>query len=141
MDWLSKASCRDFDPDLWFPEQHAGGRDGGASRAKEICAGCPVLRECALDQLNRGGLFGIRAGVALTQPGARHELAIRAGVAAPRKKPIPESCGWCRRAMRRKNEPASAAPGTVKHRRNGLCETCFRARESGRASGRSTVVS
>ncbi len=41
--WISQAACRDADPELFFPERgHA--RQG--TKAKQICAACPVQGPC-----------------------------------------------------------------------------------------------
>ena len=44
MDWLARAACRGM-VDVFFPEPTHD--DHGLSEAKQVCAGCPVRRECA----------------------------------------------------------------------------------------------
>jgi WhiB family transcriptional regulator, redox-sensing transcriptional regulator len=54
--WAAYASCRNADPDLFFP---AEGED--AEAALKICRGCPVRPEClewALDTRVRYGVWG-----------------------------------------------------------------------------------
>ena len=39
--WQERARCREYDPEVFFPEK------GGSSReAKRICADCPVKAPC-----------------------------------------------------------------------------------------------
>jgi WhiB family redox-sensing transcriptional regulator len=42
-DWMEHARCAQVDPDLW----HAEGSGHGYTEAEQICARCPVKRECA----------------------------------------------------------------------------------------------
>jgi WhiB family redox-sensing transcriptional regulator len=55
--WYKAATCREADPDLFFPE-----RGQSAEPAKEICAECPVLNLCLEWALDQGDLAGIWAG-------------------------------------------------------------------------------
>lgn len=47
-DWMSDASCRDHDPDLFFPARTYGNAAQRAqiAKAQAICAGCPVREVC-----------------------------------------------------------------------------------------------
>ena len=45
-DWRSGAACMSADPDMFFPISAAGPALGQVERAKAICAGCRVRREC-----------------------------------------------------------------------------------------------
>jgi WhiB family redox-sensing transcriptional regulator len=60
-DWWEAAACRTADPDLFFPVSSVGpGRDEVA-RAKEVCAGCRVRRQClqfALATRQAHGVWG-----------------------------------------------------------------------------------
>lgn len=54
--WAAYASCRDSDPDLFFPASEEEGAE-----ALKICSGCPVQHECldwALDARIRYGIWG-----------------------------------------------------------------------------------
>lgn len=54
--WAAYASCREADPDLFFP-----GPEGTTEAAVRICRGCPVLAECrdwALSTRVRYGVWG-----------------------------------------------------------------------------------
>jgi len=60
-DWWEAAACRTADPDLFFPVSSLGpGRDEVA-RAKQVCAGCRVRRQClqfALATRQAHGVWG-----------------------------------------------------------------------------------
>lgn len=59
-DWMVQAACRDRDLSWWFPwNEHAK----AAQRAIAVCAGCPVLSECAHYADGIGAHYGIWAGV------------------------------------------------------------------------------
>jgi WhiB family redox-sensing transcriptional regulator len=58
--WLDQAACAKTNPDLFFPPRGVGRRSKHAQAAKEICAGCPVRRDClqwALDN-DEVGIWG-----------------------------------------------------------------------------------
>jgi WhiB family redox-sensing transcriptional regulator len=60
-DWRSMAACRSADPDLFFPLSDTGPSLEQAARAKAVCAGCPVRRQClsfALLTQQRDGIWG-----------------------------------------------------------------------------------
>jgi WhiB family transcriptional regulator, redox-sensing transcriptional regulator len=44
--WRSASACLSADPDLFFPISTKGLGEKQIARAKRICAGCPVRREC-----------------------------------------------------------------------------------------------
>ena len=55
-EWMEDAACLGVDPDLWFPSRGSTG-----TRAKAICAGCPVRVECldyALENNEQHGIWG-----------------------------------------------------------------------------------
>ena len=55
--WQEQAACRGASPATFFP---SGGR-GSTARAKQICAGCPVVEEClafAVEHRIIDGVFG-----------------------------------------------------------------------------------
>jgi WhiB family redox-sensing transcriptional regulator len=60
-DWRDLASCRDTDPDLFFPVGTAGPALRQVDEAKRICRTCPVRTPCltrALDEGNSSGIWG-----------------------------------------------------------------------------------
>jgi WhiB family redox-sensing transcriptional regulator len=40
-EWAKKGACRNYYPDLWFPDTHSQ-----ELRATQICRTCPVIAEC-----------------------------------------------------------------------------------------------
>ena len=55
--WMDHAACLDTSPDLWFPDHD----QPTGNKAKAICAGCPVRRQClefGMDPALRDGIFG-----------------------------------------------------------------------------------
>lgn len=47
MGWQQQAKCLTADPELWYVTNLPVEDPVGAAR--ELCAGCPVLRDCAAD--------------------------------------------------------------------------------------------
>ena len=56
-DWITRASCRDADPDQLFVQGAA------QNRAKAVCMGCPVRTECLSDALDNRVEFGVWGGM------------------------------------------------------------------------------
>ncbi|MDQ0283789.1 WhiB family transcriptional regulator [Rhodococcoides fascians] len=58
-EWVTSATCRTVDPELFFPADPEA-----AKRAKAICRTCPVITDCAREalQMTPGDLFGVWAG-------------------------------------------------------------------------------
>ena len=55
--WIEHAACVGVDPNIFFPEQ--GVQDN--SKARAICASCPVKRQCgdyAVDEYIVHGIWG-----------------------------------------------------------------------------------
>jgi WhiB family transcriptional regulator, redox-sensing transcriptional regulator len=63
--WEDRAACKDLDPVLFFgvEDEPDHQRRFRVSRAKTICAGCPVAEECLEEALKRGEQFGIWGGL------------------------------------------------------------------------------
>ncbi|WP_043573896.1 WhiB family transcriptional regulator [Actinopolyspora erythraea] len=80
-DWQHRASCRDEDPELFFPVSEVGPGAQQVQQAKAICAKCPVSSEC-LAYAQRNGLdFGIFGGMTPEErrrSGRRARGAVRA---------------------------------------------------------------
>ena len=60
-DWQLEGSCRRVSPDMFF---HPEGERGSARRsrdsaAKEVCLGCPVLRQCREHALSVREPYGV----------------------------------------------------------------------------------
>jgi len=62
LDWWELAACLEADPELFFPvAAHGPGRDEIA-RAKEVCAGCRVRRQCLQFALATRQMHGVWGG-------------------------------------------------------------------------------
>lgn len=70
-DWRNQATCRDQDPDLFFPvggdsALHGRARTGVVqvqiAQAKTVCARCPVRFECGSWALDTGQDYGVWGG-------------------------------------------------------------------------------
>lgn len=57
MEWISRALCRDIDPDELFV------RGAAQRKAASICKRCPVVYECAADALDNRVEFGVWGGM------------------------------------------------------------------------------
>ncbi|HWM03863.1 MAG TPA: WhiB family transcriptional regulator [Actinophytocola sp.] len=60
-DWRHEAACRDEDPELFFPVSDIGPGARQVTRAKAVCARCPVRARCLDHALDNGldhGIFG-----------------------------------------------------------------------------------
>jgi WhiB family redox-sensing transcriptional regulator len=60
--WRSAGACLSTDPDLFFPISSTGPAERQIARAKEICAGCGVRRECLEFALSHDQTYGIWGG-------------------------------------------------------------------------------
>lgn len=60
--WRSAAACLSADPDLFFPISNTGPAEKQIARAKTICAGCGVRRECLEFALSHDQVYGIWGG-------------------------------------------------------------------------------
>jgi WhiB family transcriptional regulator, redox-sensing transcriptional regulator len=61
-DWWRSAACRDADPELFFPVAPRGPGADEIARAKAVCAGCRVRRECLQYALATRQLHGVWGG-------------------------------------------------------------------------------
>ena len=61
-EWWSRAACSASDPDLFFPISSSGPARSQVTRAKAICARCPVRQECLGYALDAGPVQGIWGG-------------------------------------------------------------------------------
>jgi WhiB family transcriptional regulator, redox-sensing transcriptional regulator len=61
INWRESAACRSAEPELFFPVSSQGHSTTQTERAKAVCAGCPVRREClqfALATRQSHGVWG-----------------------------------------------------------------------------------
>jgi WhiB family transcriptional regulator, redox-sensing transcriptional regulator len=59
--WWEQAACQSADPELFFPIASTGSGQHDVIRAKAICAGCPIRRQCldyAIDSHQAHGVWG-----------------------------------------------------------------------------------
>lgn len=71
--WRQKGLCH-ADPDLWFPEGHAGGRAAKEAAAVQICHTCPVLADGRTWVLSTREPHGVWGGLTEAQ-----RTSLRAG--------------------------------------------------------------
>lgn len=60
--WREAGACASVDPDLFFPISMAGKAAAQIARARHVCAGCAVRRECLDFALATGETEGIWGG-------------------------------------------------------------------------------
>ena len=60
--WRSAGACLAADPDLFFPISATGPAEQQISRAKVICAGCGVRKECLEFAMSHDQVYGIWGG-------------------------------------------------------------------------------
>jgi WhiB family redox-sensing transcriptional regulator len=74
--WQLVGACRDQDSELFFhPEGERGSRASSReAAAKAICAGCPVLAECAAHALSVHEPYGVWGGMSERD---REEIFVR----------------------------------------------------------------
>jgi len=60
--WWARAACASADPELFFPISHSGPALRQVTRAKAICARCPIQRECLSYALGAGSIQGVWGG-------------------------------------------------------------------------------
>jgi hypothetical protein len=68
--WRARAACKGPETALFFPPSNAerrDDRDRREARAKAICQGCPVRRECLEHALKVGEPHGIWGGLNETE--------------------------------------------------------------------------
>ena len=60
--WRFRARCAEMDPDLFFPVGVSNAAIKQAQRAKRVCAGCPVQKECLDWAQTTNQTFGVWGG-------------------------------------------------------------------------------
>ena len=60
--WRAAGACLSADPDLFFPISSTGPAERQIARAKAICAGCRVRRQCLDFALSHNQVDGIWGG-------------------------------------------------------------------------------
>jgi WhiB family transcriptional regulator, redox-sensing transcriptional regulator len=83
--WRSAGACLSADPDLFFPISSSGPAERQIARAKRICAGCPVRRECLEFALSSNQIHGIWGGTTADDRQRERRRQRRAAAAARRR--------------------------------------------------------
>lgn len=63
-DWTERGSCRQTDPELFFPTRSAL---QFSARAKKVCRQCPVTAECLEHALTTGEDYGVWGGLSANE--------------------------------------------------------------------------
>lgn len=58
-EWMTRAACRDANPEWFYPKSTLSPE---AQQALRICRGCPVAEECFRDAMENNEHLGIRGG-------------------------------------------------------------------------------
>ena len=83
--WRSAGACLSADPDLFFPISSVGPAERRIARAKQICAGCGVRRECLEFALSQDQIYGIWGGTTVEDRQRERRRKRRAAAAARRR--------------------------------------------------------
>lgn len=71
--WRQRASCREIDPELFFPDVAAD-----ASTPKRVCARCPVRKVCLDWALAHDEQYGVWGGLTNAERRRlRHRVSVR----------------------------------------------------------------
>jgi WhiB family redox-sensing transcriptional regulator len=67
--WRALAACRGMDTDLFYPEGRGRALRLREDLAKQVCAGCPVARECRQTAGGYPERYGIWGGLTESERG------------------------------------------------------------------------
>ena len=84
----SRAACSTADPELFFPISSSGPSRRHVARAKAICAGCEIRRECLKYALDAGPVQGVWGGMTEAERQLLRQRTRRARVRPPEKQPV-----------------------------------------------------
>jgi WhiB family transcriptional regulator, redox-sensing transcriptional regulator len=85
VNWRAAGACLSADPDLFFPISSTGPAERQIARAKRICAGCRVRRECLDFALSHDQLYGIWGGTTREDRQRERRRKRRAAAAAAKR--------------------------------------------------------
>jgi WhiB family redox-sensing transcriptional regulator len=88
LNWRAAGACLNADPDLFFPISSAGPAEQQIVRAKVICAGCGVRRECLEFALAHDQVYGIWGGTTPEDRQRERRRKRRAAAAAAHKQTV-----------------------------------------------------
>ncbi len=77
-DWRAKASCRDKDPELFFPVGNPGAAYQQIEEAKAVCRTCKVIDACLKCALDTNQDYGVWGGLSEDERRALKRRAMRA---------------------------------------------------------------
>ena len=60
--WMHRAECRNYPPEMFFPNVSGPGWAQAVRDAQRVCAECPVVFECRQYQQETGSTFGVWGG-------------------------------------------------------------------------------
>jgi WhiB family redox-sensing transcriptional regulator len=60
--WQAAGACQSADPEIFFPVSGTGASAPQIQQARQVCAGCPVRRECLDWAMRSGEMHGIWGG-------------------------------------------------------------------------------
>jgi WhiB family transcriptional regulator, redox-sensing transcriptional regulator len=83
--WRSAGACLSADPDLFFPISSTGPAERQIARAKMICSGCRVRRECLDFALSHDQVHGIWGGTTREDRQRERRRKRRAAAAAAKR--------------------------------------------------------
>jgi WhiB family transcriptional regulator, redox-sensing transcriptional regulator len=83
--WRASAACRSADPDLFFPISGQSLAERQIARAKTICAGCRVRRECLDFAQSHEQTYGIWGGTTAEDRQRDRRRRRRAAAAAAKR--------------------------------------------------------
>lgn len=98
--WQARAVCRDYDPEMFFPDPSD---TVGQREAKAVCARCPVRVECLTEADRRHEQYGIWGGLERTD---------RGGAQRPRGRP-PKNGHYAAHSARRSSPQAHQIDSTA----------------------------
>jgi WhiB family redox-sensing transcriptional regulator len=88
INWRAEGACLTADPDLFFPISPAGPGEMQITRAKSICAGCEVQRQCLEFALAHDQVYGIWGGTTPEDRQRERRRKRRAAAAAAHKSTV-----------------------------------------------------
>lgn len=87
----SRAACSTADPELFFPISSSGPSRRHIARAKAICAGCEIRRECLKYALDAGPVQGVWGGMTEAERQLLRRRMSRTQVRPAKKQPAMSS--------------------------------------------------
>jgi WhiB family redox-sensing transcriptional regulator len=88
INWRAAGACLTADPDLFFPISPAGAGETEIVRAKIICEGCGVRRQCLEFALAHDQVYGIWGGTTPEDRQRERRRKRRAAAAAAHKSTV-----------------------------------------------------